>query len=201
MRIDTTSRSKFPRQSLQVIMPLVATAWLAAPSICHANVILTYTGKHFTSFTSPYTGTDKVTASITLATPLGDNLPLTLVTPLAFSLSDGVQTISNTSQSFATKAFEFSTDVTGNITFWLADVVLNNNNAIHTEFQFTGDPGESDLGIFGNNQAENRVDPGSWTITTPAVPEPPTVSVLGAGLMGLGLLWWRRRQKLDLAQG
>jgi hypothetical protein len=109
MRIDTTPRSKFPRRSLQIILPLVATAWLAAPSICHATVMLTYTSNVFTSFATPYTGMDKVTASITLANPLGDNLMLSPITPLHFSISDGHQTLTDTTP-IQLENFDFETN-------------------------------------------------------------------------------------------
>jgi hypothetical protein len=41
----------------------------------------------------------------------------------------------------------------------------------------------------------NQNSPGVWE-----TPEPSTVSVLGAGLLGLVFIWRRRRQILDLAQ-
>jgi hypothetical protein len=69
-------------------------------SAANANVILTYIGNAFTAILppgppNPYTSTDKVTASITLANPLGNNLNSASVTPPGFSVSDGVQTISD----------------------------------------------------------------------------------------------------------
>ena len=59
---------------------------LLALSAAHASVILTYTGNDFTTFVSPYTGTDKVTATITLASALGPNFS-GFVAPISFSLS------------------------------------------------------------------------------------------------------------------
>jgi|SRR6516165_11838595 len=202
MRTATT-RLKFPRLSLQLILPLVATAWLAAPSICHATVMLTYTGNDFTNFTNLYKATDKVTVSITLATPLGDNLNLAPVTPLMFSLNDGVGTIRNTDPP-ASSLFEFSTDSSGNITGW--DVNATEGSPV-SFFQITTenatsvgttDNAEISNTGSGTSTASNTNKPGAWTTATAAVPEPSTVSVLGAGVLGLGLLWWRRRQNRDL---
>jgi hypothetical protein len=54
-----------------------------------------YTGNHFTDVFGPYTTSGFVSGMVTLAGPLGANMPLTQVTPTAFTLTDGVQTISD----------------------------------------------------------------------------------------------------------
>jgi PEP-CTERM motif len=172
-------------------------ALLSSPA-AHAGVILTYTGNDFTSFNVPYTSTDKVTASITLANPLGDNLNLAQVTPLAFSLSDDVRTISDATPSFA-GTFNFSTDATGMITEWDVEASRTFGPADFISTQNT--PGTIiDIAVLipvGLHMASVPDDPGIWTTT---IPEPSTVSVLGTGLLGLGLLGWHRRQKRALAQ-
>jgi MYXO-CTERM domain-containing protein len=168
-------------------------ALLSSPA-AHAHVILTYTGNDFTFFIVPYTSTDKVTASITLANPLGDNLNLAPVTPRVFSLSDGVRTLSEVDPSIS-GIFEFSTNAAGMITEWDVEASRTGGPA---NFIATQDvPGMIiDIAVLipvGSHMGSVLNDPGVWTASSAAVPEPPTVSVLGAGLLGLGLLWWHRR--------
>ena len=163
----------------------VSLALLTSPA-AHANVVLTYTGNDFTSFRPPYTSTDKVTASITLANPLGDNFPLARVTAIMFSISDGVQTITNTNPA-AGPLFEFSTDATGDIVNWfvqVAAVVLiieSGNLGLGSVRDQTSNPL-----LFGDNFG----DPGTWTSTV--VPEPSTWLMMLLGFAGLGFMGYRR---------
>ena len=95
----------------------VAALSLAHPASVQAGVTYQYTGNTFTQVSGPYTTSDFVTAMVTLAAPLGPNHNLDdPVTPVAFTLSDGVQTITNFTSSLA--QFLFSTDATGVITGW-----------------------------------------------------------------------------------
>ena len=74
----------------------VAALSLAYPASVQAvPTTYRYTGNPFTFVSGPYTTSDFVTAMVTLAGPLGANMPLTDVTPTAFTFSDGVQTITN----------------------------------------------------------------------------------------------------------
>src|SRR5262245_53389470 len=72
---------------------LVASGLVAlGPAHTSADTIYSYTGNHFTMAASPYTTNDFISGSFDLATPLGNNVPLTAITPTSFSFSDGVQT-------------------------------------------------------------------------------------------------------------
>ena len=183
----------------------------------HANVILTYTGNDFTNFNSPYTGSDRVTVTITLANPLGDNLNLSPVTPLGFSLSDGVQTLTQATPNLTTKIFEFSTSPSGQITLWNVQVAttgggagiftINNGFILPQDFGEQSQASQSIIGSCPNPTIAligkigmDLCDPAGWTSTLSSAPEPSTAAVLGSALLGLGLFWWRRRRKLDLAQ-
>jgi hypothetical protein len=125
-----------------------------------------YTGNPFTFVTDPpYTTSDFVTAMVTLAGPLGKNRPLTLVTPTAFTLSDGVQTITNlTSTSFL---FRFATGPTGAITVWGIVVAIGQGDGRAQIFTinepvFVADAGTTVLGTF---LGLNRRDPGTWSVS------------------------------------
>jgi len=78
---------------------LLALTGVAALSIAYPASVqavpttYTYTGNHFTNVSGLYTTSDFLTATITLAGPLGANENFTQVTPIVFKLSDGVQTI------------------------------------------------------------------------------------------------------------
>ena len=82
----------------KILLALTAFAVLSIAYPASVQAVPTtyrYTGNPFTHVSGPYTTSDFVTAMVTLAGPLGANMPLTEVTPIAFTLFDGVQTISS----------------------------------------------------------------------------------------------------------
>ena len=80
----------------KILLALTAIAALLVAYPASVQAVPTtyqYTGHPFTDVSGPYTTSDFVTATLTLAGPLGANMPLTQVTPTAFTLSDGAQNI------------------------------------------------------------------------------------------------------------
>ena len=159
-----------------------------------ANVTYTYTGNDFTSTTLPssYTTSDSVTGFITLAAPLAANInsfPATSLTPVSFSISNGVQTINTLASG---DYFGFKTDASGNISQW--QVAVNGTNLHISTVNFPGV-----LGVFdstSNNAdtdgAQNLNLAGTWSIS--AVPEADTYAMMVAGL---GLIGLRLRRRAD----
>jgi hypothetical protein len=88
---------------------------LTAAAVQATLITYTYTGTPFTTVNGPYTTNDKVTGFLELTSALGANLGpgLTAVTPLAFSFSDGVQTIDSSNSTSVD--VRFTTNSTGAI--------------------------------------------------------------------------------------
>src|SRR4051812_46238792 len=95
---------------LSCVVTILTTAAVQATTITY-----TYTGTPFSTVSGPYTTSDKVTGFVELASPLAPNLGQCLmsVTPLAFSFSDGVQTID--SSNATSVDVRFTTNSTGAI--------------------------------------------------------------------------------------
>jgi hypothetical protein len=144
-----------------------------------------YTGNPFTDVSGPYTTSDFVTAMVTLAGPLPPNF-IGTVTPTAFTLSDGVQTISNHNATHA--GVDFATDATGAIAAWSVQVLVIGHTGIFTNsgppfIDATGDSGGNIFG-FGFN-----IDtPGEWRIHGTVPDAGSTLSLMTLTLMALGLV-------------
>jgi hypothetical protein len=187
-------------------------------------VMLEYSGNNFTSITinglntpsDSYTTSDSVQGWIELASMLGPNLSEQTVTPLAFSFSDGVNTLTNSSTN--SSSFRFSTDALGMPTEWefFAEAFFptDGNGSVKTiqSIYRPSDPrgGGLDDGrdvlcgltsttttcsFAGDTYYDQRGvvsnNPGTWEYRTNDVPAPTTLALLGLGLLGVG---YRRRQ-------
>ena len=182
---------------------LLSALLLALPIPVLADTIYTYTGNDFTrvdpSTGNVYTTSDFITLSFTLSAPLAPNLDLgtpEVVTPSSFTISDGINTL--TQQNFSTEDFQFETDSAGNMTLWYIDVELGKFNGLSTstEIQISDQVGDvMDLastmpaGGLTDYLANNQNSLGTWTEesvpNSPAVPEPSTFALIGTGILGL----------------
>jgi hypothetical protein len=118
----------------KILLALTAVAALSLAYPASVQAVPTtyhYTGNHFTDAHGPYTTSDFVTAMVTLAGPLGANMPLTEVHPIAFTVTDGVQTITQ----LDTRGFGFfmSTDAFGHIAAWRFDALLGPDTGITSD--------------------------------------------------------------------
>lgn len=191
-----------------------------------------YTGSNFTTLsregpTTPtdlYTTADRVTITITLASPLAANLSGVFVPTTAFIASDGVNTITRSSALFAD--FQFWTDSAGAIVNWRTLIreytasstlsfALKNiytDNYVHPTLgllvQDTGEdtlcgPTSTTFGCvlsgdpFYRQSGVVRGDPGVWVLQMdPAVvPLPAGAWLMLSGLAGLGAASTRRARQ------
>ncbi|MEI6741141.1 MAG: PEP-CTERM sorting domain-containing protein, partial [Gemmatimonadaceae bacterium] len=166
---------------------------IAAP-VNAAVTTYTYSGFEFSSVKGPYTTSDRVTGSITLASSLPSNLTtFTAVAPISFSFGDGVDTLTNTSLNVGS-LFAFKTDASGEIYAWQAVVYVG--SASQLSINTVNAPGilpvYDAVYVNSGNTAYGQIlnSPGTWTVT--AVPEPETYAMFLAGLGLLGVHWRRR---------
>ena len=163
----------------------LAIGFLTAASVQAVPTTYQYTGNPFTDVDPPYTTSDFVSGMVTLAGPLAPNMPLTSVTPTAFTLFDGVQTITNLNA--LSSSFSFSTGPTGAITGW------NVFSGSPTGFIITNsviqpplDRGE--LLELGDHLGTVRTS-GTWALVSSSVPDTgSTLSLMTLTLMALGLV-------------
>src|SRR5262245_5197325 len=147
-----------PLPKLLLALTAVAAVSFAYPASVQAvPITYQYTGNPFTQVSGPYTMSMFVTAMVTLAGPLAPNMPLTQVVPTAFTISDGVQTITNLNATAF--AFFFGTDSTGAITSWFVSAINFGAGIQTSNFQ-----GAVDKGFFGDDQGVRVGAPGGWTV-------------------------------------
>ncbi len=176
-------------------------AFGAMYSNAFADVSYFYTGTDFTIAEGPYTTSDSVTGSITLSAPLGSYLFYDAITPVAFSFSDGVQTL--TQNNTNNNSFTVSTDAAGDITAWVMNVAAEvsgvNLELIITANApgYTFDLGASAIVVPGSFVEASTSAPGTWSAGV--VPETSTWVMMGLGFAGLGYLGVGKRKALRSA--
>ena len=170
---------------------LAATSGLAKAD----TYTYTFTGAPFSgpfsSAPAPFTPSDSITGSLTLAAPLATG-PQS-VTPLSFSFSDGVDTFTNATASFAN--FFFDANSAGQIDLWQIYLGSDTANQIYTD-------AGSEI-VFHNGVRAYDIGPtskGTWTETVNAssTPEPSGLVLVATGTLGcVGVIRRRAGRKDD----
>ena len=173
-----------------------------------AITVYTYTGNAFdntdlSQCAAP--GCFNITAVIEVSTALAPNLALGSITPDAWSISDGVSTITDQTADYHAFWINVGTGSDGNINQW--DFVIGNDLGIayglddvasietrsgssardRTGYCTSGTP----TSCSNTTYAELLDSTGSWTMTT--VPLPAAVWLFGTGLLGLIGIGRKRR--------
>ena len=170
---------------------------LLATSPVHADTTYTYTGTPYTSCFGTYTCTSTgplITIRFDTRTPLPANLPFASITLdvllFSFHMSDGIIGLGGADNIFV----DAGTDANGNINQW--DIggfpaCSPCGERDLTSFNVGGQSVDSSevFDVHGTlvGGGETLSGPGTWT-----VPEPSSLILLGAGLLGLALIGVRR---------
>ena len=175
----------------------VAALSLAYPTSVQAvPTTYRYTGNPFTfviGIFDLYTTSDFVSGMMRLASPLPPNMPLTTISPIAFTFFDGVQTITNLTPN-VTSIFQFVTGPAGTITGWFVSVELATGFIRTTTFLV---PGIHDQGANETGFGVNFDSPGTWTTVGAVADTGSTLSLMTLTLMALGLV----AQRFQRAEG
>jgi hypothetical protein len=188
MRRDTTSRSKFPRLGFQLILPVVAVAWLAASSNCRATPI-SYV---FSDASTDLNGvTETINGQFTFNTTFNtqSSVIITLSGPDPYA---GTYSISSAASQFDNNSIIAPYEINSSVV--LAIVFSDPLNV-------SPDPLESvtidRAGIITDDSPLGKAIFATTTTTTTPVPEPSALALLGTALAGLFLFrsWanWRDR--------
>src|SRR5271169_5894000 len=135
-----TLRSKFPRKSLQLLLPLMATAWLAAPSICRATPI----NYVFSGASTVLNGdTETITGSFTFDTTTDQetSVSITLTGPAAEAgtFTSGTFTTAGNNQVIADQVTGMFHGL-GGITIEFANPLDQSPDALNLVRYFVGPP-------------------------------------------------------------
>jgi len=162
---------------------------LASPSFAVADTVYTYQGNPLNAVYTSQGNQNApeplaISGTFTIATPLGDNLLFTNISPESYSFTDGVQTYDDANSFY--NVFYVLTDSNGNMVGW--NIYFTDFNGDHISTTVVGstqdDTSFTAVAFFNNTNV-----PGTWTESDPtSTPEPSTLLLLSSGLVGLGFI-------------
>lgn len=165
-------------------------AIFAAAALCvsalaaHATTVYTYTGTNYTQADSPYTTNERVTGTITFASPLAAGLNSASVTPISFTFATGVDSFNDTLAR--SSRFVFSTDSRGSVTDYLLESKYPSPDSI-LDVVRVDTYGGTTLVSKQISQATTQVRGTLFappTTVSAVTPEPSSFALLGTGILG-----------------
>ena len=155
-----------------------------------------YTGLDFTTAVGSYSTSDSVTGDFTVLTQLSNGLHV--ITPLSYSFSDGVQTLTNLNSKAVISVVVSS----GKISTWTVDLytgataatsgaeVISTTYTSFLKVDFGTEDYTNPLSVnFGERTTSTDLK-GSWNVS--AVPEPSTWALMLLGFAGIAFAGYRR---------